>query len=152
MLFMRTTTHTLSCPRCNTVVMKLYDRSIGNPLLRLSGQTIGSPLLTCPNCGLVAITYLRCEWYNYPNKAQLFYLPVLLPVILLILGSLGGDFFTGTMFAIFGLLISLCCTINYAIKILSSKKRMRNAAYLRQLRQFGRITDREFESFMRNAK
>lgn len=140
MATIKTTTYILSCPRCRT------------QLISLSGRTIGSPLLTCYHCGNVAKTDLRSEWYNYPGKMQVCLLPWALPVISLIVGSFSGNIALGALCASITLIFSLILSIRYAIQIVASINRMRDAAYLNRLLRYGAITAEDHEYFMRKAK
>lgn len=131
-----------SCPRCNKKLLKVAAGS----------QLIGSPLLTCKTCGNTYKTDLRVEWYKYPQKWMLVGLPLIITAAMLLVGFLMGEPAVGVMAAIFGLIFGLCFTVKDLIRMINSKKRMRNAEYLAQLLLYGVISPEEYETFMREAQ
>ena len=131
-----------SCPHCKIKLLKVAAGS----------QIIGSPLLKCKKCGNTYKTNLRVEWYKYPQKWTLVGLPVIITASMLLVGFLMGEPAIGVMAAIFGLIMGLGFTIKDLIRMASSKKRMRSAAYLNQLLQYNAISPEDYETFMRSAK
>lgn len=130
-----------SCPHCGKKLLKVTAGAF----------IIGSPLITCKKCGKTSITLLRKEWYEYPSKWTLWALPLIMAGGILLVGTLMGDPAIGIMGASFGLLLGLCFTIKDIIRMLKSKKRMRDPEYLAKLLMLNLISTEEFDQFMRDA-
>lgn len=130
-----------SCPKCGKRLLKVAA----------GGQIIGSPLLTCKGCGRTYKTDLRAEWYNYASKWTLWGIPLIITGTMLLVGMLMGDPAIGIMAAFFGLIFGLCMTAKDLVRMLQSKKRMRDPQYLAKLLEYGLITADEYETFMRSA-
>lgn len=131
-----------SCSKCGK---KLLEVPAG-------GTIIGSPLITCKKCGITYRTQLRVEWYKYEPKWMVFSLPLILAALLMLVGTIMSDAAIGIMAAIFGLLIGLCISGRDIIRMLQSKKRMRDANYLRQLLQFQVIELDEYGKLLSEIK
>ena len=131
-----------TCPYCKK---RLLTVSVGS-------QIIGSPLITCRKCGRTYRTNLRTEWYEYPQKWTLVGIPLIVTFTMLLTGCLMGDSAIGIITAFLALIISLCFSIKNLIRMIVSKKRMRNAKYLAQLLHYDLITSEQYENFMRKAK
>lgn len=130
-----------SCPHCGKRLLKVAA----------GGQIIGSPLLTCKQCGRTYKTDLRTEWYNYPSKAMLWAMPLIIAGVMLLVGMVMGEPAIGVLAAIIGLIIGLCISFKDVVRMIQSKKRMRDPQYLDQLLQYGAITQSEYETFKRDA-
>ena len=134
-----------NCPKCGKKLLKV---PAGGPI-------IGSPLLKCKRCGSIYKTDLRAEWYAYPWKKTLWIIPPLLIGGMLLFGVLFGlvidDIAIGVASSILGIVIGLCVVGREIVRMLLSKRRMRNPQYLAQLLEHGVITQSEYEAFMRDA-
>jgi len=130
-----------SCPHCNKELLKV---AVGTKI-------IGSPLLTCKGCGHTYRTELRTEWYDYSPKWMLWGMPLILFVIGLVVGLCMGEPAIGLIAAFFALIIGLCITGRDVVRMIKSKKRMRNANYLAQLLLYGVTTKEQYENFMQKA-
>nr|MBR4280966.1 hypothetical protein [Clostridia bacterium] len=138
-----TMTYTVqSCPNCNKRLLKVAAGS----------YLIGSPLITCKKCGKTYRTDLRVEWYRYPTKWTLWAIPLIMAVGILIVGALMGEPAIGIMGAIFGLLFGLCFTIKDVVRMIRSKRRMKEPEYLAKLLLYGAVSIDEYEQFMQQAK
>jgi len=133
---------TQSCPKCGARVLKVAEGDI----------VIGSPLLVCKECGCVSYTKLCSEWYNYPKKWMLGGIPLILlaaSILLIILSEMAPE-------VIFGLAIIWVITFGVTamdvVRMIRSKKRMRDSKYLERLLRHRVISQEEYKSFMRNAK
>lgn len=131
-----------SCPTCKKQLLKV---AAGSTL-------IGSPLLPCKKCGTTYRTTLRKEWYAYEPKWLVFIWPLLLPAALFLTGTLMGDAAIGIFAALLGLLIGLCISGADLIRIIRSKKRMRDEAYLQKLLLYRAITPDEYDRFRAECK
>ena len=131
-----------SCPRCGKKLLKVAQ----------GGVLIGSPMITCKKCGQTYKTDLRVEWDDYPAKWQVWGLPILLPVLMFVIGAIMANAALGIMAAIVGLLISLGFFIKDGIRILKSKKRMKDPAYINQLFAYGIIGEHTREIYLKNAE
>lgn len=131
-----------SCPKC------------GKQLLKVQAGTkmIGSPLITCKKCNITYRTDLRVDWYKYEHKWSLWIAPLLIPLILLLVGTILEDFAIGIMAALFGLLFSFFLCGKELLRVVQSKKRMKNRDYLQKLLSFGAISTEEYLRLMREAK
>ena len=141
MATIKTTYIIQSCPRCGKKLLKVAAGAV----------LIGSPLITCKGCGRTYKTDLRQEWYDYERKAMVFVVPAILPIIMLIVGTVMENLALAVMAAIFGLIISLCFIGKDVYRIIMSKRRMRDVKYLDQLLQYNAITQREYEEFKKSA-
>lgn len=130
-----------SCPHCGKKLLKVAA----------GAYIIGSPLITCKKCGGICRTALRKEWYEYPTKWTLWALPVLIAGGILLTGACMGEPAIGVMGAIFGLVLGLCFTVKDVIRMLKSKKRMRNREYLARLLMYDVISAAEYEQLMKDA-
>lgn len=131
-----------SCPKCGK---KLLEVPAGSTI-------IGSPLITCKRCGTTCHTQLQVEWYKYQPKWLVFGLPLIIAAAMLVVGALMEDLAIGIMAAILGLVIGLCTSGRDFIRMLQSRKRMRDANYLRQLLLIHEITPAEYEKFCSESK
>lgn len=131
-----------SCPKCDKKLLKVMTGTV----------LVGSPLITCKKCGDTYRTDLRVEWYKYPNKMTLFLVPLLIPVGLLLTGTIMEDLVIGIMAAILGIFISLSLVIPELIRVFRSKKRMKDKAYLQRLLLAKEISMDEYEEFTANLK
>ena len=137
MATIKTTYVIQSCPKCQKQLLKV-----------MAGTTIiGSPLITCKKCGTTYKTNLRTEWYNYQPKYMLWLLPLLLTVSMLAVGVVMGEPAIGVAAAIFGLLFGLGFTIKDLIRMIKSKKRMRDPKHLENLLLYGVISPAEYKTF-----
>ena len=135
---------TQDCPQCGTQLLSFATALTG-------GVEIGSPLIVCPKCGKTSYTKMRREWYNYPNKDLLFFIPLVMAVgIYAIAGSEFGPL--GKVMGAIVLAISVGCGIFEAISIAKSKRRMRDPEYLSELLRWQIIRQEEYEAFMRDAQ
>ena len=131
-----------TCPRCGTQLLKVAA----------GAKIIGSPLLTCKGCGETYKTDMRVEWHEYPSKWTLWGVPlIILGIGLLVALFVGGEILVGLIAAFFGFMVGLCFTIKDIIRMMKSKKRMRNPEYLAKLLSYGLISTTEYERFMRRA-
>ncbi|MBQ8653389.1 MAG: hypothetical protein IJ507_00495 [Clostridia bacterium] len=131
----------LSCPNCHTRLLKVP-----------AGTTIiGSPLLQCKSCGRTYRTDLREEWYKYGQKWQLIGIPLIAAGVMLLVGALMENLAIGILAAALGFIIGLYITLKDVVRMIKSKKRMRSAAYLKQLLAYRAITPEDYERFMREA-
>lgn len=130
-----------SCPRCGKKLLKVPVNS----------TLIGSPLITCKGCGQTYKTDLREEWYEYEHKVMTFAVPAIIPVAMLVVGMFMGEPAIGLMAAIFGLIFALCWCLKDIIRIIMSLRRMRQQSYLDKLKEYGAITQREYEEFSQKA-
>ena len=130
-----------SCSACGKELLKIQSGT----------QEIGSPLVTCPNCGKVYRTDMRVEWYGYRQKWLVYGMAPFLFVVMLLVGSIVSDPVIGIMAGFIGLIIGLIMTLKEIPKIVKSKKRMRSARYLEQLRQAGLITQEDYANFRAKA-
>ena len=126
-----------SCPHCNKKLLKVAAGM----------YIIGSPLITCPKCDKTYRTDLRVEWYKYPTKWILWAMPLIMSGSILLGGTLLGEPVIGIVGAIFGLLLGLCFTIKDIVRMVKSKKRMKNPEYLTKLLLFGVISADEYKQF-----
>ena len=134
--------HVQSCPACNKQLLKVQ---VGTTL-------IGSPLITCKKCGKTYHTELRTEWYQYQNKWVVFIWPILLPIVFLLVGLFMQDMAVGVFGALFlALPIGLFMSGRETIRIIQSKKRMRNQSYLSQLLQMRIISVDEYRELVSKA-
>lgn len=131
-----------SCPVC------------GTPLARdiMGSISIRSPLLTCSCCGKTYRTDMRTEWEYYPKKWPVYVLPVLIPVVLYILGTIIQSSAIGVFCGFMGLIISAIITIKNIILIQASKQRMKSPVYISQLHKYGVITAAELNRLMDKIK
>lgn len=138
----RITYHVQSCPACNKQLLKVQ-----------AGTTlIGSPLITCKKCGRTYRTELRTEWYQYQNKWVVFIWPILLPTIFLLASLFMEDIAVGVFGALFlALPLGLVMSGKETIRIIQSKKRMRDQAYLSQLLQMRIISVDEYMELVSKA-
>ena len=141
MATIKTTYVIQSCPRCNKQLLKV---AAGSTL-------IGSPLITCKGCSHTYKTSLREEWYAYGHKAVIFVVPILIPVAMFAVGALMFEPELGVMAAIFGLILALCFLMKDIIRIIMSVRRMRNAAYLDKLLEYGAIAQKDYDEFKQRA-
>ena len=130
------------CPKCNA---RLFWGGGGSLI-------IGSPLVYCKKCDRIYQTFMRVEWYEYPSKWTMIGFPIILPATVLLVGLLAGEAATAVFAAFIMLLVGLCISAKDSIRMLRSKKRMRNAEYLERLLQYEAISREEYERFMRKAK
>ena len=131
-----------SCPHCNKKLLKVVA----------GAYIIGSPLITCKKCGNTCKTDLRKEWYQYPTKWTLWAIPLVLSVGILLTGVCMGEPAIGIMGAIFGLFFGLCFTVKDVIRMIKSKKRMRDREYLEKLLRYQIISRAEYEQWMMDAR
>lgn len=131
-----------SCPKCNKKLLKVAA----------GAYIIGSPLITCKKCGNTYRTNLRKEWYEYPTKWTLWGLPLIITSGMLLVGLLMGEPAIGIVAAIFGLFLGLCFTIKDIVRMVKSKKRMKDPEYLAKLLLYGVISKEEYEQFMLKTK
>ena len=126
-----------SCPKCRNQLLKV-----------MAGTTIvGSPLITCKQCGTTYKTNLRTEWYNYQYKYTIWLLPLLIPSFGLIVGAAMGEPAIGVMAAILMLPFGLGFAIKDLIRMIKSKKRMRDPKHLENLLLYGVISPAEYKTF-----
>lgn len=130
-----------SCPYCGKQLLKVAAGSV----------IIGSPLITCKTCGHTYKTDLRVEWYKYPTKWTLWGLPLIITGAMFLVGLFMGEPAVGVLAAIFGLILGLCFTIKDVIRMLQSKKRMRDPKHLEALLAYNVISQEEYDQFTKNA-
>lgn len=130
-----------SCPRCGTKLLKVPA----------GGQIIGSPLITCKKCNNTYRTDLRVEWYQYKQKWLVFALPLILAAFLLVFCMLMADVETGVLGAILGFVVGLCISGRDIVRMIRSKLRMRKPEYLKQLAEYGVISEEEYTRHVQNA-
>lgn len=136
-----------SCPKCQRELLRIKD-----------GVTrIGSPLVTCRGCGTTYRTTLREEWYKYTPKIMVILWPLILGALMLFTScdvSHGVEVFLARLVGgvlggfIFGLIF---CIPNF-IRILLSKRRMKDLTYLMKLVDYKVITWQEYEQLRQKAK
>lgn len=131
-----------SCPKCGK---KLLEQQAGT-------KTIGSPLITCKKCDTTYRTDLRVEWYKYEPKWSILIAPLLIPVALLLAGTILGEPAVGIFAAIIGLFFSLFLCGKDLFRVLQSKKRMKDRDYLQKLLVFGIIGPEEYLKLNNDAK
>jgi len=136
-----------SCPRCGKKLLKVTTGAV----------LIGSPLITCKKCGVTYRTDLRVEWYRFPQKWTIFALPAIIAAVILLMGFLfmvksEEDILIVILVAFFGFFVGLCFTVRDVIRMLQSKRRMRDAAYLQRLLQFGVISREEYAQLCSQIK
>ena len=131
-----------TCPQCRKKLLKVP----------LGFTVIGSPLITCRRCGAACKTDLRTEWYNHPAKWTVWGIPLIVTASLLAAGTLTGEPAIGIMAICFALPILLFFTVRDIIRIILSKRRMRNPSYLRELLDHGLITQPEYDRFMKTSQ
>lgn len=130
-----------SCSSCGTQLLSIPTGT----------QEIGSPLVTCPQCGAIYRTDMRVEWYAYRQKWTIFAMAPLLFIAMVLVGSVLYDPVIGLMAAFIGLSIGLFMSLKEVPKILKSKRRMRSAAYLEQLNTYGLISPEDYAAFRAKA-
>lgn len=136
-----------SCPQCKRELLRIKD-----------GVTrIGSPLVTCNGCGNTYRTTLREEWYKYTPKLLVFRWSIVLSLLSLLSGcdaSGGVGAFLARILGgiIGGFIFGLIFSIPDFVRILLSKRRMRNLTYLMKLVDYNVITWTEYEQLRKKAK
>ena len=132
-----------SCPRCGKRLLKVAAGSV----------EIGSPLLKCKQCDATYTTDYRKEWVDYPHKTMVFTLPFLLPAVGFFVSIFMGKGNTAlaVMTAGFLFVIGLGFFIKDFIKILASKKRMKDPDYLMELLSKGVIGENQYKTYIENA-
>ena len=103
--------------------------------------------LDCKKCGLTYLTDMRVEWYKYPIKWFVFFLPPFVAVGLFLIGTIMADMAIGIFASLFCLLFGICYIVPDVIRIFKSMKRMRDPDYLKRLRQANLISIEEYEEF-----
>ncbi len=131
-----------SCPVCGKRLLKVAQ----------GAQLIGSPLITCNHCGKTYRTDLRVEWVDYGQKWQLWGIPLLVPALMFVLGAIMANAALGIMAAILGLIIALCISGKDVVRMIKSKKRMNDPAYIQKLFEYGVITEFQRDDYLKNAK
>lgn len=131
-----------SCPKC------------GKKLLEVPASTtvIGSPLITCKKCKTVSHTRLRVEWYKYQPKWMVFCLPLMLFAGGIVTGALMGDLAIGIFAGILCGMIGLFISGKDIVRMILSKKRMRDINYLRQLLLINELSLDEYNEFSAKIK
>ena len=136
-----------SCPKCQRELLRSQN---GVP-------RIGSPLVTCRGCGTTYRTTLREEWYKYNPKIMVILWPLILGGLMMLGGcdvSSGVKVFLARLIgsALGGFIFGLIFCIPNFIRILASKRRMKDLTYLMKLVDYKVITWQEYEQLRRKAK
>ncbi|MBP3540650.1 MAG: hypothetical protein J6K72_02360 [Clostridia bacterium] len=126
------------CPSCKKEVCRCP----------VGGEKLGPKIVKCKKCGLEMPTQLQVEWYEYKTKWLVFALPFLAAAMGFVVGLFMGEPAIGVMAAIFMALIGLVISGVNIVKMLLSKRRMKNREYLEKLVKYQLITEDEFQSFM----
>lgn len=121
----------LSCPVCGKKLLKVAQGAV----------LIGSPLITCKRCERTYPTSLRVEWIDYPHKWLLWAFPLILPALMFVIGGLAINAEIAGLAAAFGLIVGLCFSFKNVIRMLKSKKRLKDPAYIHKLFEYGAITE-----------
>jgi len=136
-----------SCPQCKRELLRIKD-----------GVTrIGSPLVTCRGCGNTYRTTLREEWYKYTPKIMVLRWSLIIGALGILSGcdaSGGIDVFLARIVGgiLGGFIFGLIFSIPDLIRILASKRRMKNLTYLMKLADYRVITWQEYEELRKKAK
>lgn len=132
---------TQACPKCGKRLLKVAEGDI----------VIASPLLICEDCGCVSYTKLHCEWYNHPQKWMVWGIPLIVAIVSVLLLVL-SEFYIPVIFAVSVFwIICIIFTPMDVVRIIKSKKRMRDPEYLELLLKHRVISQEEYEEFMRKA-
>jgi len=133
--------HTQNCPECGKQLISVTTVM----------DDLGSPLIVCPMCGKTSYTRLRREWYNYPDKDVLW---LFLLVLAIGIGAMIEGHFDPESLLFGGLMVLFVLVFGLvaAVRIVKSKRRMRDPEYLAELLRWQIIRQEEYEYFMRNAK
>lgn len=134
-----------SCPTCGIELFRLPVGSL----------EIGSPIVQCPGCKKYYRNDMKQEWYAYEKKNLVYFKIPLMFLLFFVVGLfIGGDerVVMAVMAGAIGLFIGICVSISDIIKIIRSKKRMRDSEYLLLLLMMRIIDKSEFDTFLKNAK
>ena len=132
-----------SCPECGAQLLKVAEGDI----------VIASPLLVCKDCGCISITKLHSEWYNHPKKWMLWGIPLIMAVATVLFLIL-CDYNTNQAFFGLGIIWIVCIVVTAkdVIRVIRSKKRMRDPKYLAELLRCKIIRREEYEEFLSKAQ
>ena len=131
-----------SCPICGKKLLKVAQ----------GATLIGSPLITCSKCGKTYLTDLRVEWVDFPRKWQIWAIPLIVPSMMFVVGAIMENAALGIMAAIVGLIIALFISGKDVVRMLNSKKRMKNPEYLSKLVAYGVITENQKNEYLTSRK
>lgn len=127
-----------SCPRCNKRLLKQEQGSL----------IIGSPLLHCKRCNQYYRTNMRQEFCHMQGKLWHFLRwPVLLAAIFGIAMLITSKHILGLLAgALGGIVFGLVFMLPSVLRLFGSLIRMRNPDHLRRLRDYGVISEEEYQT------
>lgn len=131
-----------SCPACGASLFKVAEGDI----------IIDSPLVECKACGQISYTKHRSEWYNHPKRWMLWGIPLILVAATILFLLLTGYDPTVILSLAIIWIIAIVITAKDVVRVIKSKRRMRDSRYLARLLQCHVITQEEYETFIRDAQ